>query len=165
MRDHVEQLFARYRTRGVLIDANLLLLLVVGLLDPRQITSFGRTNAYEPNDFELLARVVEHFEAVVTTPHVLTETSNFLGQLPGQQAAQGRAVLAQLIPDLQEESRSASALAERSPFQPFGLTDTGIDERASEAHLVLTDDLPLYHYLAGQGRDAINFNHLRMASW
>jgi hypothetical protein len=162
MRDHVEQLFARYRTRGVLIDANLLLLFVVGLLDPHQITSF---NAYEPNDFELLARVVEHFEAVVTTPHVLTETSNFLGQLPGQQAAQGRAVLAQLIPDLQEESRSASALAERSPFQPFGLTDTGIDERASEAHLVLTDDLPLYHYLAGQGRDAINFNHLRMASW
>lgn len=165
MRDHVEQLFARYRTRGVLIDAHLLLLLVVGLLDPHQITSFGRTNTYEPNDFELLACVVEHFEAVVTTPHVLTEPSNFLGQLPGQRAAQGRAIFARLIPDLQEESRSASALAERSPFQPFGLTDTGIDERASEAHLVLTDDLPLYHYLAGRGRDVINFNHLRMASW
>jgi hypothetical protein len=28
--------------------------------------------------------------------------------------------------------------------------------------LVLTDDLPLYHYLAIAGLDAVNLNHIRL---
>ncbi len=165
MPDPIGQLFARYRTRGLLVDTNLLVLYVVGLLGPRQITSFKRTSAYEPDDFDLLARVMERFETVATTPHVLTETSNLLGQLPGKTAAQGRAVLSQLVPLLHETHRPALVLSKHPQFQQFGLTDAGIDEVASGTYLVLTDDLPLYHYLAGQGQDAINFNHLRPANW
>ena len=165
MLEHVDQLLSHYRRRGLLVDANLLLLYVVGLIDVRQITTFGRTDTYEPRDFKLLERVIGYFEIVVTTPHVLTETSNFLGQLPGKRAGEGRAMLGQLAPHLQEEHRPASTLTRHDTYRQFGLTDTAIDDVASDTHLVLTDDLPLYHYLAVQGRDAINFNHLRVANW
>jgi len=48
MRSHVEQLLIEYRTEGVLVDANLLLLYVVGVYDPSKIERFKHTNAYEP---------------------------------------------------------------------------------------------------------------------
>lgn len=165
MLDHIDELLLEYRTRGLLLDTSLLLLYIVGSYDPGRILSFKRTNAYEQKDFELLIRIIEYFEVVATTPHVLTEVSNFLGQLPGQHRKACVIILQQIIPVLRERYRPASSLCDHEAFPSFRLTDAGIAESASGTYLALTDDLPLYHYLSGSGQAVLNFNHLRMANW
>lgn len=82
MPDHLEQLLIEYRTEGVVADTNLLLLYVVGAHDPERIGRFPRTDTYTEDDFDLLERLLGYFETAVTTPPILTEVSNLLGQLP-----------------------------------------------------------------------------------
>ncbi len=71
-----------HHRQGLLIDSNLLLLLFVGQYDPTRIQKFKRTDQFTVGDYELLADYVEQFRELVTTPSILTEVSNLLGQLP-----------------------------------------------------------------------------------
>jgi hypothetical protein len=87
----------------LLIDANLLLLLVVGSADRSLIESFKRTRAYTREDFDLLLRLVARFPKVVTTPNVLTEVSNLAGQLRDPTRRAIRQKLSRLITDIGED--------------------------------------------------------------
>jgi hypothetical protein len=165
MRSHIDQLLIEYRTDGILLDANLLLVYVVGVYDPEQIKRFKHTSAFTVDDFELLDRLLEHFRTVATTPPVLTEVSNFLGHLSGDPRRRCTAILQRLIPRLNEAHRASRELCEHPYFRQFRLTDTGIAEVAANSYLVVTDDLPLYHALANDEQAVVNFNHLRTANW
>lgn len=164
MRSHIEQLLVEYRTKGVLVDTNLLLLYVVGVYDPSRIEQWNRTSAFTEDDFELLDRLLHQFQTVATTPHVLTEVSNFLGHLEDPRRGCIE-VFRRLIPELDETHRASEELCEHRYFRQFRLTDTGIAEISEDTYLVVTDDLPLYHALANDEQAVINFNHLRTANW
>ena len=84
MPDHLEQLLIEYRTEGVIVDTNLLLLYVVGAQNPERIGRFTRTDTFTKDDFDLIDRLFGYVETAVTTPSILTEVSNLLGQLPKQ---------------------------------------------------------------------------------
>lgn len=165
MRSHIEQLLVDYRTDGVLVDTNLLLLYVVGAYSPRWIGRFKHTSAFTEDDFELLGRLMGQFQTVVTTPHVLTEVSNFLGHLPSEPCRDCTELFRRLIPELNETRRSSKELCKHPYFRQFRLTDTGIAEVSKTTYLVVTDDLELYHALANDEQAVINFNHLRTANW
>lgn len=165
MLDYIEHLLINYRSQGILVDASLLLLYVVGLVERPRIERFKRTATFTVADFELLARLLENFEHIVTTPSVLTEVSNFLGQLPKHPRHKGLLVLRKLVKTFTEEYREARQICARQHFITFRLTDTGIIEVATNPYVVLTDDLPLYHFLASKGQPVLNFNHLREANW
>lgn len=166
MPDHIEQLLIEYRKDGFLVDTNLLLLYVVGVQDPDRIRRFTRTDTFTEDDFGLLNRLFEHFETAVTTPSILTEVSNLLGQLPKKPRQECTMLFRTLIPELDEHHRSAEKICDNPYFIQFRLTDAGIADLAANSHLVITDDLPLYHRLANDHQQAaINFNHLRTANW
>ena len=79
--DYYTKLLSKYKTQGVLIDSNLLLLYFVGLYDQKQIPKFKRTAKYVIEDFLTVARIIDFFSRIVTTPNILTEVSNLSGQL------------------------------------------------------------------------------------
>lgn len=162
MLPHLGALVGQYRSAGVLVDTNLLVLYFVGAYNPALVGRFRRTaDRFVPEDFGTLASFLENFDRVVTTPHVLTETSNLLGQLGQPAKGVCFTALGQAIPSMHEHRTPATTLTNSAAFLPFGVTDTAIYEAAPSTYLVLTDDLPLYAYLAGQGVDVLNFNHLR----
>lgn len=166
MRDYIERVLVEYRTKGVLVDANLLLLYIVGVYDPNWIERFKRTSTFTVEDFELLDRFLGHFQTVATTPPVLTEVSNFLGHLPKGPRRDCTELFRRLIPELDETHRPSEELCEHPYFRQFRLTDTGIAEVSKDSYLVVTDDLPLHHRLMNdEQQDSINFNHLRTANW
>lgn len=165
MPDYVERLLTKYRTRGVLVDAGLLLVYVVGAYDPLWIDRFKHTSAFTKDDFELLDRLLGHFDTAATTPPILTEVSNFLGHLPGDPCRDCTKLLRRLIPELEEVHRPSTDVCEHPYFTQFRLTDTGIAEVSTDSYVVVTNDLPLYHALANDEPDVINFNHLRMINW
>src|SRR5260370_39822148 len=76
MIDEFLRLVDRHRQNGILVDANLLLLLVVGRFDEQRIQRFERTRDFVIEDFRLLEAMVRPFSRILSTPHVLTELSN-----------------------------------------------------------------------------------------
>ncbi len=161
MEEYIGSLIGRYREGGLLVDTNLLLLYLVGAYDERQIRGFRRTEQFEPEDFLVLAAFIGQFGQVVTTPHVLTETSNLLGQLSGHVRAGCFTLLRQSISLMREHQAPAATIAADPDFIRFGITDMAIAEASPGTYLVLTDDLPLYSYLGGRGVDVLNFNNIR----
>ena len=161
------ELTQRYRTAGVLVDTNILLLLFVGSVERRLIERFKRTvsRGFEASDYELLTNFLKLFDdRVVTTPHILTEVSNLAGQL-GSQKQRFFSYFAKGISQLIEHCEPSKNLAQVESFVKFGLTDAAIIDLVKGQFLVLTEDFPLANYLSQQGVDVINFNHLRLASW
>lgn len=156
------QLMQQYGRAGLLIDTNLLLLYLVGLLDRTQITTFGRTDKYVPEDFDTLVAIAGRFQRVITTPHVLAEVSNLGGQLGGRRREEFFNVLATAISTL-EEQYVISSDAMRG-YHRLGVTDAGIIHIAT-TYLVLTDDFPLSNYITHIGGAVINFNWIRPYNW
>ena len=161
MSSSVSDTSTAYRWEGLLIDSNLLLLLFVGLYDRTRIEKFKRTSQFTVEDFELLAAFIRRFKEVVTTPSILTEVSNLLGQLPEELKYSFYQSFAYGLKDLHEHYTPSQELGDEKGFPKFGLTDTAILQAARGKFLVLTDDFRLTRYLLSQRIDVINFNHLR----
>jgi rRNA-processing protein FCF1 len=133
----------------------------VGLHDRSRIERFKRTVQFTVDDFELLVAFVERFKEVVTTPSILTEVSNLLGQLPDKLRYSFYQRFAYGLKNLHEHYTPSQELGDEKAFPKFGLTDTAILQAANKKYLVLTDDFRLAQYLQGRNIDVINFNHLR----
>ncbi len=65
---------------GLFIDANLLVLLVVGSVDRGLIEKYRRLREYSEEDYDLPLGLLGRFQQVFVTPNTLTETSDLLGQ-------------------------------------------------------------------------------------
>lgn len=165
MAHYIDDLISKYRSKGLLVDTNLLLVYFVGMFDPERIPKFQRTMAFTVDEFRLLAKFFDVFKKVVTTPNILTEVSNLSGKLPENLRASFYGDFAERIPRLEEHYASSASLAASTHFNRFGLTDSGIVELVKGNYLVLTDDLSLYGLLVNRGVDAINFNHIRSQAW
>ena len=70
--DEVEVLIAPHVRKTLLLDTNLLVLLMLGSINPRLI-GIGALNAFELRDYVALSLICAKFPLLVTTPHVLTE--------------------------------------------------------------------------------------------
>ena len=67
----------------IALDANLLVLLIVGLTDRRLIASHKRLKEYTVDDFDLLERLISASAGIAVTPNVLSEASNLTRQIGG----------------------------------------------------------------------------------
>ncbi len=164
MTDPLGQLLLIYGRLGVVIDANLFLLFFFGGYDRRQILTNPRLATFTQDDFDLLIRLLERFQRIITTPNILTEVSNLSNAIPENQRTAYFASFAARLAVL-EEQQVASSTALTNRFAKFGLTDAVIATIAKDRYRVLTDDFRLSQSLQIDGIETLNFNHLRDASW
>lgn len=154
-----DSLLTGYRGKRVLLDANLLLLYLLGSFQREQIPLFKRTSSFRLEEFDLLVAVMRHSSALVTTPHILTEVSNLANALPAHLKGAWFRFFATTVRKYVEVYTPAGELFEESCFNPFGLADASI-QNASRGTLLLTDDFRLSGYLASIGVTTINFRDL-----
>ena len=157
-------LIEKYRSKAVLIDTNLLVLLLVGLVNKQRIPEFKRTKNFTIDDFELLRKLLASFGALATTPHVLSQVSD-LATLAGRELQIIRERFASLIQEMDEHYDASRAVVTDALFHRLGLADTAIAAVSSREGLVLTSDQDLYLALQQRGADALNFNHVRALGW
>ncbi len=157
----IAALLYKYSARGILINTNILLLYLIGLVNRERIPRFKRTAQFIPEDYDLLCQLVNSFQKVITTPNILTEVNSLANQLGEPERSQCLNIFARLISIISEEYLDSDSVTKHEFFARFGLTDCGIMYLAQDKYLVLTDDLKLSLYLKAQGIDAINFNNLR----
>ena len=150
------------RLDGAFIDANLLVLLVIGSVDRKLIARHGRTRRFTPEDYDRLLRIIEPLDRVFVTPNALTEASNLLNKKPRD--ARLLPQLRNLIELSKEEVVVSAAAARNSAFARLGLADTALLEVVSEERPLITVDLELYNAALAQGKGketAFNFTHLQ----
>ena len=143
------------------IDANLLVLLIVGSVRRDQVSAHRRTTNYDPEAFDVLSHVLEGADRLWVTPNVLTEASNLL-RINGSEAsapyAQALRVLVDTVVEVYVPSRNAVGRAE---FGWLGVTDAGLLEAASSERPLLTDDSALHSaVLSVDPVGAVNFREL-----
>lgn len=149
----------------LVLDANLLALLVVGLVDPEMISAHKRTRAYVPDDFDLLTMVIQDARSIAVTPNVITEASNLLAQTNERDRTRLLTVLGQIVGKVSERYvRSRDAVAVRS-FVRLGLSDAAIITGFGPDDCVLTSDLDLHVEISKTTTPTVNFNHIRTGSW
>lgn len=162
----LEFMISAYRGKGIIVDTNLLIVLLIGKLGQHHLKDCRATKNFIVEDFQLLQRFLGQFSMLITTPHILTEVSNLSGKLDEGLLGDFRSVLAEFIKlDVEEQHLPSVQIVEHPDFHKLGLADTAIRLSAKEKYLVLTEDFELSGRLKKCGIAVVNFNHLRQISW
>ncbi len=145
----------RYRSKGALFDANLLLVYVVGKCCQGRLPTFHHTKQYA-GEFDTIGRLFEYFGTVYTTPNVLTEVSN-LGKKLGVDFFDQ---LESIVQVLDEQFCTSKDAVSSVRFRDLGLTDSAL-LTIGPRFLIVTADAKLYLALRASNIDAVNYNHIR----
>jgi hypothetical protein len=162
MSSYQEVLIDKYKTKGILIDANLALLYLVGSFDLRLVGDgkYNKLSKYDTEDYQLLLRLKNVFEKAVTTPHVLTEVSNLTNDLPEKTRSACLKEFYETFVEIDELPIPSMNAAQRPDFHFLGLTDSGL-AIVSDQYLIVTDDARLVQKMTESRLKALNFSHLR----
>jgi len=154
------QFLRNARSKGILIDTNLLVLLVVGYVDRKRIPSFKRTSHYTPEDWDALTGVLEHVPRRYSIAHILAEAST-LTDMKGQELEEARAMLHDAISHMDELPFASLEACQSAYYRRLGLTDAAIVLVAKrQGCSVMTNDYGLYLALLQEGLSAIHFDDL-----
>lgn len=156
---YIYQLISIYKNKGIVVDTNLLLLLLVGNYNKEKVSEFKKTQKYTSLDFDYLAQFLSFFN-LIATPNILTEVVNHTETYNKQTNGELFVNLRNLTETFSERY-IPSLYAMNEVYQKFGLSDSVICSLSNEGYLVLTDDFPLYGYLSSRGNHVINFSHIR----
>ena len=150
------------RPAGYFIDANLLVLLIVGRVGEEFISRHGRLQQFVVEDYRILRNLLDQVEQVFVTPNTLTETSNLLAQHGEPERSRFFNQLRATIQDSKEIQVVSKVASQNREFRRLGLTDAVLLEVATVETPLLTVDLDLY--LAALTKDldtAVNFRHIQ----
>ena len=147
---------------ALFIDANLIVLLVVGQAGRDLIAKHRRTRGFTVEDYDRLIQAISRVGELRMTPNTLTEASNLLGQHGEPQRSRLLLKLRELIERSPETVVASADAARRGAFPRLGLTDAALLEIVSADAPLLTVDLDLYAAALASGEEAaINFNRWR----
>ena len=144
---------------AVVLDANLLVLWVVGLASTSYISRHKRLQAYSVNDFSLLTNFLSRASRIVVTPNTITETSNLAGQIAEPARTSIFASLRALLQNTDEIYVESQRAADHAAFPRLGITDSVLLSTMTENHTLVTVDLDLYIQASRRGMKVVNFNH------
>ena len=145
---------------GYFIDANLLVLLIVGSVGKDLIAKHRRLREYTEDEYETLLSLVGQVDKVLVTPNTLTETSNLLAQHREPERGRFFDCLRLLIHASEEVVVASKDASSNTAFNRLGLTDAVLLDAITEETPLLTVDLDLYLAALRRGENtAVNFNH------
>lgn len=148
----------------IYVDANLLVLLVVGATEKDLIAKHRRLRTFEISDYERLVRLINQTGIVLVTPNILTEASNLLSQHGEPERSRFFQTLGMLIGETEEVIVASRKAAESDQFVRLGLTDAALLEVVSRSNPLITVDLDLYlAAISKESEAAFNFRHYQ--SW
>ena len=148
--------------KGIFIDANLLVLLVVGATDQALISKHRRLRTFMEEDYGRLLELIEQAGQVFLTPNTLTEASNLLAQHPNPERSRFFEMFRRIIGTNEEIIVESKTASRNNAFVRLGLTDAALLEVISEETPLVTVDLDLFVAAFTEGKvAALNFTHLQ----
>lgn len=145
--------------RLLVLDANVLVLLIVGLTSRSYIRVHKRLSSYTEADFDLLEAYANTADKIVVTPNTITEASNLVRQIYEPARTSVMYTLRSLTEKVDEVYVESKQATQGAVFLRLGITDAVLLGAEFAAAELLTADLDLYLEATRAGRKAVNFNH------
>lgn len=159
-RQLISRIASDYKGKLILPDANVLLLYLAVLADERLITH-KRLQCFDYADFLFLRALCENFQTIVTSPNILTEVSNLLGNEKNEYRRKILGESFEPVHSFGEQYVKTSVAIKNTHFGLLGLSDVSILETATKETLIVTSDATLYLVLHSRGLKVLNINHVR----
>jgi len=135
----------------ILIDANALTILLVGLVDTKLLGRHNRTSIYEEQDFHDLLSVIESFDKLIVLPNVWTEVDNLLNDFSGDHKFTYIEQITQTIKATSEKYIASVKATESDCFSELGITDSLLLEFSKKCKMLVTADSRLSDYATAYG--------------
>lgn len=147
----------------VLLDANLLLLYVVGKTRQDLIGKHRRVKQFNSRDYPLLRKMLCSFSQIILTPNIVTECSDLLSDEPKDDFAKSnlKAFIENddfIVFEQYVQSRSAVRMAE---YNYLGVADCSLLSLVDSNTVLLTMDHRLAEAATKKNPYSLNFNHYR----
>jgi predicted nucleic acid-binding protein len=147
---------------SLLLDANLLVLLIVGRTDTALIARHKNLERFVAEDFEMLELILAEAAEVIVTPHCLAEASNLAGQIGDPNKTAIFETFRDLIAGWDEIGIGMHAAARNKSFVSFGMADAALLEIGTAgSRTFLTADVKLHAAMLFAGHESVNFNEYR----
>ncbi len=146
--------------RSLLLETNLLLFYLVAQVDLTLLQSFKRVSNLKTSDLQPLRDLVEAFSLLVTTPHILTEVSNFIDQAPQHWRLRLIDALRSFVVDSPEYFEASRVLVNKREFAQLALADVSLLSLSHTA-VIATLDYELFQRIAVAGGQAVHLDHVR----
>ncbi len=144
---------------GLVVDANTLNIVIVGMKDKNIISDTDSTDKYCAEDFENIFKLFNHSKKIIISPYILPEVSNTL-PLDYKSKMNKKDVYPRFLDEaiellgmdeVSEEFETFKDIIRDRNIRKFGITDVAIIDLANKGYAVLTDDGPLAGYLLNSG--------------
>jgi len=153
----------KYSNRGIIVDTEPLLVLIVGNFDPSELIHIGDEN-YNEKDSKILFSFLSKFNRLIITPYVIAELSNLANKRLTKAGNFKRFVLeCQSVFKNYTESRiKKDKILNRKEAQWLGFPDVSILISSENENLpILIKEAPLLRECAKLGIKTIDFGSLR----
>ncbi len=145
----------------LVLDANMLIVFVVGTVEPKLLGSIKRVKEYQPTDFDLLSTYLNLFDEIILLPKTISEASNLLRHVKGERRQDCLYVLASIARSGVGRYLPSVLAVEQPEYQSLGVTDAAILCVLDEDTFLLSADLDLCLAATFRSREAQYFWHLR----
>jgi len=158
--------FRKQTGNKILLDTNIWLIFLIGLINVDYISHCNRTSSYDKKDWNIIIRIIDKFKEIVTTPNIQTEVNNLGRQtLYGSYKQKFITLNKKFILESKEEVISSKSVIDKKEeiFNRLGLTDTGIEIISQNNNTeigVLTDDMNLFNRLLESNIPVLNYSHI-----
>ncbi len=126
--------------RGLIIDTNLLLLLVIGAVEEgRHIGTSKRLNAFNIEDYDNVLEFMKGYSSVYITPYIAAEVSNLI-DLDGRAGVKAYLVARELFDFFSQIDVSISDDCASDYYLRFGIADSSIIRLASDYDIFTYDN-------------------------
>jgi hypothetical protein len=151
-------LIEKYKSKGLLLDSNLLLLHLVGSVDPSLVGTgqYNKLSSFNLQQILILRELISVFNRLVTTAHILAEVSNFVGTLHDAGRQRVYNAFANTLQIFGERQLSSYHVAGRQEFPYLGLTDSVLSELSHE-FLIVSNDGRMVDMLRANGSEALKW--------
>ena len=145
----------------LVLDSNMLVLFVIGGVDPKLLGDAKRVKEYRPSDYELVYIYVNEFSEIVLLPNTISEASDLLDQLKGGRRERCMERLAQLVKGSSERYIASVSAMEQPEYMALGVADAAILCTLESDTYLLTADRKLYLAALHRSCEAQYFQELR----
>lgn len=135
----------------ILVDSNALVVLLIGIIDPKLFKTHNATSIYDEEDFNDLLNVIEDLKKIVVLPNIWTEVDNLLNSFGGNYRYQYIQKITEMIKITSEQYIDSKTGSECESFFNLGLTDSLVLEKAKSCKLLITSDSKLSDYALAYG--------------
>ncbi len=145
----------------LIIDSNMLLLFIVGSINPKLLGLAKRVKEYRPIDYDILCTYLSLFTEIILLPNTVSEVSNLLDQYAEDRRQRCLEFLAGLTAARCEKYVPSDIAAQQPEYMALGITDAAILCALEKETYLLTADLDLYLAAIYRNHHAQRFDDLR----